>query len=449
LKKGNKSVIFSFKKGRNMISKDSLKEIILENKEYIVSSIKPPVKREVLASMPSTSKVILLHGVRRSGKTYILYDIFKGSSETSLYIDFEDERLSQFEVKDFELLREAFFELNPALLGGENVVFLFDEVHKVEGWERFARRILEKEGIRVYVAGSSTRIHPENIGTSLRGRSMAFGVSPFSFREFLKAKGLSDEIDSLLYGRERILVRRYFEEYLRWGEFPEVAFVEPEIEKKRLLREYMNAMYFRDLVERFEIKNFALFDALWDMLFSSFSRKFSVNSFENSYRNQFPFSKDSLYAYYRHFIESMLVYEVRKYAESPYKRFRTSVKIYIVDNGLVKRVTSQDVGRLLENLVFVELKRKRRDVYYFGGKRECDFCAADEEGSRSVFQVCYELNEESEKREVEGIIEACKMHGLQKGTILTGDREGNLQYEGIEIVIDPVWRWLLRESGFN
>ncbi len=432
-----------------MISKGLLKEIILDNKEYIVRYVKSPVKREILSSMPSVNKVIVLHGVRRSGKTYILYDIFKGSSDSSLYIDFEDERLSGFEVKDFEVLREAFFELNPELLGNRNVLFLFDEIHKVEGWERFARRILEKEGIGVYVAGSSTRIHPENIGTSLRGRSMAFQVSPFSFRESLKAKGLSDEIDSLLYGRERILVRRYFEEYLRWGGFPEVAFVEPEIEKKRLLREYMNAMYFRDLVERFEIKNFALFDALWDMLFSSFSRKFSVNSFENSYRNQFPFSKDSLYAYYRNFIESMLVYEVRKYAESPYKRFRTPVKIYIVDNGLVKRVTSQDIGRLLENLVFVELRRKRKDVYYFEGKRECDFCAVDEEGSRSVFQVSYELNEENENREIEGIIEACKMHGLQKGAILTADREGSLEYESVEIIIEPVWRWLLRESGFG
>ncbi len=275
---------------------------------------------------------------------------------------------------------------------------------------------------------------------------MAFQVSPFSLGEFLKAKGLNDEIDSLLYGRKRILVSRYFEEYLRWGGFPEVVFVDPEIEKKRLLREYMNAMYFRDLVERFGIKNFALFDALWDMLFSSFSRKFSVNSFENSYRNQFPFSKDSLYAYYRYFIESRLVFEVRKYAESSYKRFRTPVKIYIVDNGLVKRVTSQDMGRLLENLVFAKLIRSGEEVYYFEGKRECDFCAVDENGLRSVLQVSYELNEENEKREIEGIVEACKRHGLRKGTILTADREDSLKYESIEIVIEPVWRWLLRET---
>lgn len=426
-----------------MIGKEILKHIISENREYIEKNIANFIRREILALSGNLKRVMVFYGVRRSGKTFILYDIFKRSPNTSLYIDLEDERLNGFDTKDFETLREAFFELNPDLLDNRNVTFLFDEVQRIEGWERFARRMLEKEKLKVYVAGSSTKIHPQQIGTSLRGRFLGVEVYPFSFRESLQTKGLNKKTDALMYGRQRILLKNYFEEYLKWGGFPEITLLKSELQRKMVLKEYMNAMYFRDLVERFEIKNIQLFDALWDMLFSSFSRKYSVNSFINKHKNRLRLSKDTVYSYYRYFLESMLVFKVKKYAESPYRRLRSPVKIYLIDTGLARRVTSEDKGRLLENVVFLELRRKAKEIYYFENGKECDFITTDERGVKSAYQVCFELTEINEKREMEGLFTACKTHNLREGTLLTHDIEDEISYKDIRIHIRPVWKWLL------
>jgi len=427
-----------------MFLKTLFKEIIVDNQGFIEKQLGSPVSREIFENLSPGERVNVIHGVRRCGKTYLLYEIFQDHPDDSLYIDFEDERLTGFRVGDFETLREAFGELRPGLLNGKKPRFLFDEIQRVEGWERFARRMFEKEGAILTVAGSSTKIHPESIGTSLRGRFSAFELFPFSFREFLRAQGFTEKAEAAFFGTGKIAVKRYFDQYLRWGGFPEVSSVELEKDKKRIIKDYLNAMYFRDLVERFEIKNFALFNALWDMVFSSFARQFSVNTFANKYRNEFPFSKDLLYAYYRNLVESRLVWEVKKFAESSYRRFRTPGKIYLVDNGLARKVASQDWGRLLENAVLIELKRRGSDIYYFAGKNECDFIVA-EDRAKAAFQVVYEMDENNRKREILGIIEACKTLGLKEGTILSGDQEDELKQEGVVLNIKPVWKWMLQE----
>ena len=432
-----------------MIAKSLLKQIIVENREFIEKKILSPIRRDLLDSLPKPDRAIIFYGVRRAGKTFLLYEIFRSAPASSLYLDFEDERLAGFVLEDFETVREAFFELNPDFLGAKNVQFLFDEIQRIKEWEGFARRMLEKEGVVVYAAGSSTRIHPENIGTALRGRFAAFELYPFSFREFIRLRVPRGDIKPLLFGRERVRLKRHFEEYLRWGGLPEIIRADSEIEKARILKEYLNAIYFRDLVERFEIKNFALFNALWDFLFSSFAAKFSINSFGSKYRDEFPFSKDSLYAYYRGFTESRMILEVRKYAESSYRRLKTPVKIYIADNGLARRITSRDSGRLLENLVLLELKRRGKNLFYFEGKRECDFVAVGPDETRAVFQVVFELNENTRKREAEGLVEAAKALGLKDGTILSNDQEDSFTQESVRINVLPVWKWSLTDNEFQ
>src|SRR3989338_10135329 len=150
-----------------MIGKEKLKEIILSNKEFILNQVEAIIKREGFRLPGAVEKVMVLYGVRRSGKTFILYDLFRNFREESLYIDFEDERLADFRLEDFETLREAFLELNPRLVD-KNKVFLFDEIQNIAGWEKFCRRVAEREKTRVYVSGSSSKIMPEEIHTSLR-----------------------------------------------------------------------------------------------------------------------------------------------------------------------------------------------------------------------------------------------------------------------------------------
>ena len=391
---------------------------------------------------------MILYGVRRSGKTYILFDLFKEYKDQALYVDFEDERLSDFEAKDFEVLKEAFLELKSYLVGKgkekeRETIFLFDEIQNVEGWERFCRRITERENIKVFVSGSSSKMMPLEIHTSLRGRAWSIEVTPFSFREYLHLKDIDVDDKNIIYGSKRALLKKYFSEYIKWGGFPEVSLLKSDFEKRKVIKEYLEAMFFKDLVERFNISNIPLLKVLTERLFSSFSSKFSLNAFYKQYKEKFPFSKDTLFSYYHHFLESMLIFETRKFAESSYKRLRNPAKIYLTDTGICKKVTSADLGRMLENIVFWQLRRKGEEIFYFEEKRECDFIVKDDQGKLFPYQVTWELKEENREREIKGLIEACQRLNVKEGTLFTYDEEGSEITEGINIKIIPVWKWLL------
>ena len=425
-----------------MVSKSLLKELIVSNEEFILRQINGIVEREGIHLPGALNKVVVFYGVRRSGKTFILFSLFKRNREHSIYIDFEDERLTGFQVKDFEVLKEAALELRPHLID-KGLVFLLDEIQNIKGWERFCRRAVDREGIKVFVSGSSSRMMPFEIHTELRGRSWSIEILPFSFKEYLNIKGIDITDKSLIYTSKKVAIKNNFQEYMRWGGFPEVSLVDSELEKTKLLKEYLGAMFFRDLIERYTITNIPLLDALTDKLFSSLSLKFSLNSFYKQYKDRFPFSKDLLFRYYKHFLQSMLIFEVRKFAESTYKRMRNPPKIYLTDTGLGKRISSRDSGRLLENIVFLELKRKGWEIFYFEEKRECDFIAKSEDRSLLPVQVCFELTEENSERETRGVVEACHWVGVREGMILTFDDEKELSVEGANIRVLPVWKWCI------
>ena len=427
-----------------MPSKQTLKEIIVSNQEFILKQVKKTVDREGISFPKPLKKTVVFYGVRRSGKTFILFDIFKKFRDRSLYIDFEDERLTGFQLKDFEKLRESFLELNPHLSGKE-IVFLLDEVQNIEGWERFCRRAVERENISVFVSGSSSKMMPSEIHTELRGRSWSIEILPFSFKEYLLAMNVDIKDKNIMYGTGKTLLKKHFSEYMKWGGFPEAAFLKTDFEKTKLIKEYMSAMYFRDLVERYNITNIHLLENLTDKIFSSFSMKFSLTSFYKQYKDKFPFSKDLLFRYYKHFLQSMLVFEVRKFAESTYKRMRNPAKVYLIDTGLCRRITSADAGRSLENIISLELKRRGYEIFYFEDKRECDFIVKTEKGELAPIQATFELNEANTEREIGGLIDACKHLGTDEGTILTYDEERDLTQDGISIKIMPVWKWCIEK----
>ncbi len=425
-----------------MINSETLKEIIVSNENFILNDVGKIIPREAVTSLLPSGKVCILYGPRRGGKSYILFELFKKHKDNALYIDFEDERLKDFQAEDFEKLKEALLELKPRLINKKGMVFLLDEVQNVNAWERFSRRMVERENAKVFVTGSSSRMMPREIHTSLRGRSWSVEISPFSFREFMQAKAVDVLDNNYIYGSKRALTKNYFREYLKWGGFPETVFLKSEYEKRKVLSEYINAMFFKDLVERFDIKNIHLLDSLMDKFFSSFSLKYSLTSFCKQYKDKFPFSKDSVFAYFKYFLESMLIYEVRKLSESSYQRLRNPAKIYILDVGLAKRVTSFDSGRLLENIVFLELKRNEAGIFYFENNGECDF-VVKEQDRWSAYQVTWELNEKNKAREIFGLTEACKYLKLKTGTIFTYDQEGQEKVKDITITFMSVWKWLL------
>jgi len=424
-----------------MISKNIIKEIILSNRAFILESVSGIVPRAA-AEVVAPGKTVIMHGIRRSGKTFILYDIFRRNRDAALYLDFEDDRLAGFTAADFLTVQDAFLELRPETAG--RIVYLFDEIQHVEGWERFCRRVTERENAAVYVTGSSSKLMPLEVDTAIRGRAWSVAVFPFSFPEFLQLRMGRLDRNEILYGTGKVETKRLFAEYAKWGGFPETALAADPLDKTKLLKEYLRAMFFRDLVERYGMTNIALFDALADKLFSSFSTRLSLTAFYRQYKDLFPFSKDLLFQYFHNFEESMLIFAVRKFSESSYKRSRNPVKIYPADTGLCRRVASEDAGRILENIVFIELARRGGEVYYFEEKQECDFVVKDGEGAGfAAFQVCRELTDENRRRETGGLIATCRRLNVTEGTILTDDQEWEEEAEGIKISVRPVWRWLI------
>jgi uncharacterized protein len=428
-----------------MVREQDLKEIIVSNAAYIEEI--PEIQRRDNIVLPDekTRKVVVFYGVRRSGKTYLLYETFKKHPKNSLYIDFEDERLRDFTVNDFNKLREAYFDLHPDLVGKE-VYFLLDEIQNVPSWERFVRRVTEREKIRVYVSGSSSKMTPQELHTSLRGRAWAVEVLPFSFKEYLSSQSVQLDSSSYYSGAKHDLKSR-LESYLRWGGFPEVCYSSTDLQKQKVLKEYLGAIFFKDVVERFKVSNIVLIDALKDKLFESAALKLSLAAFYKQCKDQFPFSKDSLYSYYKYFIESLIVFEVKKFSPSSYKRLRNPAKIYLIDCGIARRIASEDKGRQLENAVFLELKRRGNEIFYFEEEGECDFIAKNEVGLLHPIQVALELNNSSERRELEGVVEACKRLRLAGGTIVTLNEEREDKVEGIRVRVVPAWKWLLMKDG--
>ncbi len=425
-----------------MLSQSILSETLVSNEEFILKNVRHIVPREGVRPPDTLRKTVVFYGVRRSGKTFILYDLFLKHRERAFYLDFEDDRLRGFDVGDFERFKDAVNELKPHLIGKEKV-FLFDEIQNVRGWEMFCRRAVERENTKVYVSGSSSQVSPSEIHTALRGRSWSMEIFPFSYREFLKAGAFDVSGKDVFHGEKKAHAKKYFAEYLKWGGFPEVSFLSSELEKRKLIKEYLNAMYFRDLVERYDITNVALLETLLDKLFSSFAMKFSLTAFYKQYKERLPFSKDLLFRYYKHFQESLLVCEVRKLSKSTYARVRNPAKIYLIDTGLCRRVASEDRGRLLENAVLLEFKRRGCEIFYHEEKRECDFIVKTDGREFLPVQVCYELNEKNRKRELEGLVEACQRFGIKRGMILTYDDEEDLEEKGIHIAVVPAWKWMI------
>ena len=158
-----------------MISKNLIKEIILFNRAFILESLSGIISRAA-ADVTAPGKTVIMHGIRRSGKTFILYDIFRRNSDAAVYLDFEDDRLTGFTSADFQTVQDAFLELRPEAAG--RIVYLFDEIQHVKDWERFCRRVTEKENAAVYVTGSSSKLMPLEVDTAIRGRALECGDFP-------------------------------------------------------------------------------------------------------------------------------------------------------------------------------------------------------------------------------------------------------------------------------
>jgi uncharacterized protein len=396
-------------------------------------------------SFYETKEVIVLIGLRRIGKTYLLYqEINKFPKKQCIYINFEDERLEELKVNDLQLIFEAHYDLFPETIGKELYLF-FDEIQSAPSWELFINRLYESKKFRIYVTGSSAKLLSKEIATQLRGRVISKNIFPLSFKEFLKFKEF--EINKLTFlTNQKSKLLYYFNEFFKFGGLPRVVEENEIIKKRDLLSTYMDLIIYKDLIDRYNIRNTEVLKLLIKYMITNIGKNPTLNYFYNSIKQITSVSKDSIADYFSYILDIGLLYQITQYSFSLKNQNIAMKKVYITDLGynyIFGFKFSEDKGRLLENLVFIELKRRNKEIYYHREKHECDFVIKEAMKIKEAIQVCYELNYENKDREIKGLLEAMNKHKLKEGLLLTYDEEEEIIIDKKKIIIKPVWKYLL------
>ncbi|MFP3293963.1 MAG: ATP-binding protein [Hydrogenobaculum sp.] len=428
-----------------MKRKDVFKQVIVEFHQWTLPKL---LNRNIELPL-NTNKIISLIGPRRSGKTYVMFQTIKKlldsvPIERILYVNFEDERLD-ISSDELGLLIEAYKELYPDIPLNDVYIF-FDEIQNVEGWETFVRRIYDKCTKNIYITGSNSKLLSKEIATALRGRTLTYEVFPLSFQEFLKFKGFYFEEIDFYNIEKRAILKKAFLDYLNYGAFPEVVFFDDKSLKLKTLQNYFEVMFYRDLVERYKIKNHIALKYFIKRVVENIGSMLSINNIYNELKSQaHKIAKDSLYEYLEMLQDIYFLFVVKKYNKSILKS-ELQKKAYLIDNGLLNALSfsfKENMGVLLENAMVKELLTKGYDIFFFKEKKECDIIAYDHNHFIPI-QITYEMSlSQTKQREIEGILEASKYLGSKEGIILTFDEKDEISINGIDIKILPAYYYLL------
>ncbi len=431
-----------------MITKSVWGEII---KDFQEKKLPDMVERAIEYPLSTPLKrAVVLVGPRRSGKTYSMFQAVRKivdsgtSKKRILYVNFEDSRLFGVAVQDLNSMLEIFFEMYPENKR-QTTWFFLDEIQLIEKWEGFVRRLIDQEDAQVFVTGSSSKMMSKEIATALRGRSLTYRIFPFSFKEFLKTDNIS--YGKYLSSAERAKVINGLREYVEYGGYPEAVIYRQEREK--ILREIIDVTIYRDIIERHKVKNSKVLRIFFTALFNS--KEFSIHKFFNFLKSQgIKISKNTLYTYFEYFCDSLIVYPLRKFAYT-YKGVEGGIpKIYFVDNGLLYSQGVRDIGRLMENLVFIELQKKYgENLFYYQSLdgKEVDFIIKDNRRIKQMIQVCYNIEDYiTKERETKGLLKASKDLKCNNLSIITWDYEGEENTSKQKIVYTPLWKWFLTQN---
>ena len=432
----------------------SNKENFINNCPYIIFMIKrdevidyfkeyekiPEVMERDLKVPLNSDFIISIIGPRRAGKTFFLFSLYK-EIKNPVYLNFEDLRLIETEAKEIRDLIRIFVEI----YGKIPKHLLLDEIQNIKDWERIVREMHELKKYKIFITGSSSKLLSKEIATQLRGRVLSFMLLPFSFKEFLRFKKVN--IEKFLSKDKEAKIKNLLRSYMEFGGFPNVVKSE---EKIKILKEYSDLILFRDFVERHKIKNLDLARVLHMFMIQNFSKEVSIRSLFDKLKLRIPVAKDTVYEYVTKLEDTMFFFFLKKFSTKVHLRETWPKKIYLCDTGLSKIVRfSPDYGKLIENVVFVELLRKTNqkplmEFFYFKNHEgEVDF-VVKERKVKQLIQVTYaSARDEIERREIKALIKAGKELKCKDLLCITWDYEGEEKIERKKIKFIPLWKWLL------
>ncbi|MFQ5825436.1 MAG: ATP-binding protein [bacterium] len=405
----------------------------------------------------SERSATILLGVRRSGKSSLIY-LFMQQCLEKKFLDVKDTLIINFEDPRFYLplsSTELFniYEIYIKHLDPSQPLVVLDEVQNIQGWEKFVRFLLETKKAYVMITGSSSKLLGQELSTVLTGRHLDIEVFPLSYKEFLHFKDLNiiEEVD---IAKHRVKIKRYLDEYAEWGGFPEVVLSTSIVRKRELLIRYFDDIVIKDVVKRFGIKEIEKLERLANIFISNFA---TLQSF-NKLKNVIATSLDTIERFSKYLQISRMFFFLKKFDYSLAKQIRSVNKIYVIDSGLytVKGFKfSENLGRIAENIVAIELFRKRSimpqlEIFYWKDyqNREVDFVVKDGLQIKQLIQACWDVSDQpTKKRETNSLIKASTELNCRDLLVITHDYEATeaLKWNGIERTIRflPLWRWLL------
>jgi predicted AAA+ superfamily ATPase len=417
------------------MNKERLKEIMFDQKD-VFNNRKHLIHRDIeLEKHITTRQIVIISGIRRCGKSSLLYLIKEKMSlkeSEYCYFNFDDERI----IADASIL-ENIYNLHIEVYGGKEPVLFLDEIQNIDNWEKFVNRMYE-QGIKIFVTGSNAKLLSSEISTSLTGRNKLIELFPFSFSEYLRFIGHKYDMNRIT-SKSKSLLLKDFNHYFETGGFP-IVVKENDTE---LINTYFQDILYRDIISRYrltqvsEIKQIGLYFA------SNIGKLFSYSTLQQISGIR---SISSIKNYLYYYEQTYLYFYLKKFDYSVKKQIMNPKKVYTIDPAFAIRLGfnfSENKGRILENIVFLELLRRGKEVYYSTGKKECDFVIKEGLNIVEAIQVSYDVNVSNFEREYQGLQEAMDMYKLKSGVLLTYNFEQSFIPENAAIKVLPVWEWIL------
>lgn len=420
------------------MNRDTLKQIMIDQKEtYLNNTI-------ITRQYPLEENVnYCFVGIRRTGKSYLMYQQIKQleskgvSLSQIVYVNFEDERLLETKVTDLNTILEIGLEMS----GSTNKPYLFlDEIQNINGWEKFVRRIADMK-YRINITGSNSKMLSSEIASTLGGRFIIMNVYPYSFAEYLTANHREKNYLDVISTQDRADVLSLYNEYVTFGAFPELVDIK---NKRAFLSSIYQTIYLGDIITRNKISNDFAVKLILKKIAESVTKPLSFSRLTNILKSTgMAIGKQTVINYVGYMTDSYLLFTLQNYAAKLVDK-ETSPKYYFMDTGLLGLMLLDSKSAQLENLVAIELIRRYgvENVFFFENNVEIDFYIPSE---RLAIQVSLQVLDDIDTKERETRAFA-KLNNFIPGSkciLITNSEETNLEYDGIDIEVIPIWKWLL------